>query len=221
MKIIIAGAGKLGIQIARVMSHPSNSVTVIDRDQSRRTELEALAQTTRTRIVIQDATEPAGLELAGAHTADLLIATTGDDADNLVIGLLAKRQFAVPRVAARVNNPDNSWLFQSLWGIDIAVPAEDALVSFIEEATGSRDTVTLLRLNKAAVNIVETTIGERSGATGKAAADITLPMGTLISAIIRGGQPRLPTADILFEVGDEVLVISTAATEDEIDAAFR
>ncbi len=109
-----------------------------------------------------DACEPVLLERAGALTCDLVIAATGRDEDNLVISLLAKRQFGVARVAARVNDAENAWLFDGRWGVDVAVPAATPLISLIEEATGATDTVALLRLSKAGVEVIETAITEDS-----------------------------------------------------------
>ena len=143
-----------------------------------------------------DACEPTVLEDAGALTTDLLVAATGDDEDNLVISLLAKRQFAVPRVAARVNDTDNGWLFDHHWGVDVAVPAATPLISLIEEATGATDTVALLRLSKAGVNVIETAITPHSRAVGHALADITLPAGTVVAAVIRNGEPTVPSPTV-------------------------
>lgn len=112
MNVIIAGAGRLGTQIAQVLAAAHNEVTLIDVDDDRVAELEGRVPV---RLVAGDACEPTLLEHAGALAADLVIATTGDDEDNLVISLLAKRQFSVPRVAARFNDADNAWLFDGRW----------------------------------------------------------------------------------------------------------
>jgi trk system potassium uptake protein len=161
------------------------------------------------------------LEEAGAHTADLLIAATGDDEDNLVVGLLAKRQFAVPRVAARVNDPDNAWLFDQRWGVDVAVQASAPLISLIEEATGASDTVALLRLAKAGVTVIETAIAADSLACGHTLAEVTLPPGTLVVAVVRDGQPVAPENVVALRPGDEVLLITHGADAAQIDAAFQ
>ncbi|MCX4595849.1 NAD-binding protein [Streptomyces sp. NBC_01549] len=154
-------------------------------------------------------------------TSDLLIAATGNDEDNLVVSLLAKRQFAVPRVAARVNDAENAWLFDRRWGVDTAVPAATPLISLIEEATGATDTVALLRLSKAGVDVTETAITPRSLAAGRTLAEITLPAGALIATVVRDGQPNVPTPETRLQPGDELLVVSHAATEQEIHAAFQ
>ncbi len=218
MKVLIAGAGRLGTQIAQVLAAAHNEVTLIDIDDERIAELDGR---TPVRLVAGDACEPPVLEHAGALTADLVIATTGDDEDNLVISLLAKRQFSVPRVAARVNDSDNAWLFDHRWGVDIAVPAATPLISLIEEATGAVDTVALLRLSKAGVNVIETAISAQSSAAGRALADVKLPAGTVIATVIREGEPAVPTPELRLQPGDELLVVSHNATEREIHAAFQ
>ncbi|MGW5470077.1 potassium channel family protein [Streptomyces chartreusis] len=218
MNVLIAGAGRLGTQIAQVLAAARNQVTLIEIDDDRLTELRGRIPA---RLISGDACEPALLEDSGALTADLVIATTGDDEDNLVISLLAKRQFSVPRVAARVNDADNAWLFDERWGVDVAVPAATPLISLIEEATGATDTVALLRLSKAGVDVIETAITPQSRAVDRALGDVLLPEGTVVATIVRNGQPTVPDPAIRLRAGDELLLVSHSATEQEIHAAFQ
>ncbi|NGO44851.1 potassium channel family protein [Streptomyces ureilyticus] len=218
MKALIAGAGRLGTQIARVLAAARNDVTLVDVDEDRIAELEGHLPV---RLLAGDTGEPTFLEHAGALTADLVIAATGNDEDNLVISLLAKRQFTVARVAARVNDAENTWLFDQNWGVDTAVPAATPLISLIEEATGATDTVALLRLSKAGVDVIETAITPQSRAAGSTLAEIPLPTGTVIATVIRGGQPTVPAPEMRLQPGDELLVVSHAATEQEIHTAFQ
>ncbi|MFG2859193.1 potassium channel family protein [Streptomyces sioyaensis] len=218
MKALVVGAGRLGTQVAQVLAAAQNDVTLVDHDEGRIAELEG---SLAVRLVVGDACEPALLEHAGALSTDLLVAATGKDEDNLVISLVAKRRFAVPRVAARVNDTENSWLFDHRWGVDAAVPAATPLISLIEEATGATDTVALLRLSKAGVNVIETAITSQSRAAGRALSEIALPAGTVIATVIRDGQPTVPTPDVRLKPGDELLLVSHAATEQEIHAAFQ
>ncbi|MDX3633406.1 TrkA family potassium uptake protein [Streptomyces europaeiscabiei] len=218
MRALIAGAGRLGTQIAQVLAAARNDVTLVDIDEDRIAELEGRLPV---RLVAGDACEPTFLEHAGALTADLVIAATGNDEDNLVISLLAKRQFTVPRVAARVNDTENTWLFDQNWGVDTAVPAATPLISLIEEATGATDTVALLRLSRAGVDVIETAITPRSRAAGRTLAEITLPTGSVIATVIREGQPTVPAPEMRLQPGDELLVVSHAATEQEIHSAFQ
>lgn len=218
MKALIAGAGRLGAQIAQVLAAARNDVTLVDIDEDRVAELGGRLPV---RLLAGDACEPAVLEHAGVLTADLVVVTTGSDEDNLVISLLAKRRFAVPRVAARVNDAENAWLFDRNWGVDTAVPAATPLISLIEEATGATDTVALLRLSKAGVDVIETTISARSRAVGRTLAEIGLPEGTVIATVVRDGRPTVPAPGMRLRPGDELLVVSHAATEQEIHAAFQ
>ena len=218
MKAIIAGAGRFGGQAAQVLCAAGHRVTLIDLDSD---VLARLALDASIRLVEGDACEPAVLEEAGAHAVDLLVAATGEDEDNLVISLLAKRQFAVPRVAARVNAPDDAWLFDQRWGVDVAVPAAAPLISLIEEATGAAETVALLRLARAGVTVIETAITSESSACGRSLDSIRLPGGAIIAAVIREGQPVVPTGAMNLVAGDELLVISRSTDADEVDAAFH
>ncbi|GGZ19752.1 potassium channel family protein [Streptomyces poonensis] len=218
MNVLIAGAGRLGTRVARVLAASGSDVTLVDADEER---LAALRGRCDARLVVGDAAEAAVQERAGAARADLLVAVTGRDEDNLVISYLAKRRFAVPRVVARVNDDDNAWLFDRRWGVDVAVPAAAPLVSLIEEATSATDTVALLRLSTAGVGIIETAITEQSKAAGRRLGDIGLPEGTLVATVVRSGTPTVPDPSMRLEPGDELLLVSHSAGEQEIHAAFQ
>ncbi|MEU8717411.1 TrkA family potassium uptake protein [Streptomyces sp. NPDC048663] len=218
MKVLIAGAGRLGSQIAQVLAAARNDVTLVEQDDVR---LAAIAHVPRVRPVAGDACDASFLEHAGALTCDLVIAATGRDEDNLVISLIAKRQFGVGRVAARVNDVENTWLFDQRWGVDVAVPAATPLISLIEEATGATDTVALLRLSKAGVEVIETAITERSRAAGRTLSEISLPPGTVVATVVRDGRPTVPGPEVRLLPGDELLLVSHQATEHEIHAAFQ
>jgi trk system potassium uptake protein TrkA len=213
MRAIIAGAGRFGSQAAQVLATAGHEVTLVDMDDDRVAEL---ADSVPVWLLQGDACEPAVLEEAGAHTADLLVAATGDDEDNLVIGLLAKRQFAVARVAARVNDPDNAWLFDDRWGIDVALPASAPLISIVQEATGADDTVALLRLARAGVTVIETAITDRSSACGRTLGEISLPAGTLVAAVVHDGTTVAPDAGRRLRPGDELLILSHSANAADI-----
>lgn len=218
MKVLIAGAGRLGTQVAQVLSAARNDVTLVEHDEDRITEIGDLPAV---HLMAGDACEPVLLERAGALTCDLVIAATGRDEDNLVISLLAKRRFGVARVAARVNDAENAWLFDGRWGVDIAVPAATPLISLIEEATDATDTVALLRLSKAGVEVIETAITENSRAAGHTLGEITLPVSTVVATVVRDGRPTVPGPEVRLLPGDELLLVSHEATEQEIHAAFQ
>jgi trk system potassium uptake protein TrkA len=218
VNVIVVGVGRLGSQFAQALASTSHTVTVVDIDEAHLATVGARAQV---RPVLGDACEPFILEEAGVLAADLLVASTGDDEDNLVISLLAKRQFAVPRVAARVNDPDNAWLFDDRWGVDVAVSAGATLMSLIEEGTGATDTVGLLRLTHAGVNLIETVIRPRSKMVDRPLGDVRLPPGSVVAAVIRAGRPAVPDASYLLRADDEVLVVAQTADQQEIDHAFQ
>jgi trk system potassium uptake protein TrkA len=218
MNVLIAGAGRLGEQAAHLLAATGHRVTVIERDRTRLTEL---ASEHRHQLVHGDACEPTVLERAGVRNADLLLAATGENEDNLVIALLAKRQFGVARTLARVNDPDDAWLFDDRWGVDAALPSAAPLVSLIEEAAGVADTFGLLRLTTAGVTLIESRLTEHSSAVGRSLTDIGLPQNTIVAAVVRHGRPVVPGPDHCFASGDTLLVVTTTATENDIHNAFQ
>jgi trk system potassium uptake protein TrkA len=218
MKAVIAGAGRLGTELAAVLAAAGNEVTLIDLDEER---LADAANHVPARMVTGDACEPYLLEEAGARAADLLVATTWDDEDNLVISLLAKRQFGIGRVVARVNDPDNAWLFDQRWGVDAAIPSATPLISLIQEATGTADTVTLLRLARAGVNLIASVIGRGSRSAGRPVGEIQLPERCVVAAVVRDGDPSVPDPSFRLRAGDEVLIVAQAASEPDVHAAFQ
>ncbi len=218
MRIIIAGAGRLGHELAQFLADARNEVTLIDVDDEL---VERLKSHSKARALFGDACDPSVLEEAGALNADILMATTGDDEDNLVISLLAKRHFDVPRIVARVNHPGNEWLFTDRWGVDVPVSASSALVSLIREATGASDTTGLARLQGGGVGLIETTLAANSSAVGKRLGEIPLPAGSIVAAVIRDGAPTSPSDELELRDGDEVLVLSESVTESDVRRLFQ
>ncbi len=218
MRAIVAGAGRLGQQVALALAATKNEVTLIDNDDER---VERLRAALPVRVLYADACDPRMLEEAGILAADVLLALTGDDDNNLVAAFLAKRQFRVARVVARVNDPENEWLFTEHWGVDVPVSTSTALLSLIEEATQAADTVALLHLPRAGVTLIETAITERSSAAGRSPGDLALPEGSVVAAVVRDGEPIAPGPEFRFAPGDEVLVVSDTANEETVRAAFQ
>jgi trk system potassium uptake protein len=218
MRIIIAGAGRLGQELAHILTAGNNEVTVIEQNDEL---VEHLKGQLKARVLFGDACEPAKLEEAGALNTDVLMAVTGDDEDNLVVSLLAKRHFDVPRVVARVNHSKNQWLFTDKWGVDVAVSSSATLMSLIQEATQSSNTIGLARLRGGEVGLIETTLAPTSNAVGKQVGTIALPEGSIVAAVIRAGVPLSPEADLELETDDEVLVLSGSATEADVRALFQ
>jgi trk system potassium uptake protein TrkA len=140
---------------------------------------------------------------------------TGDDEDNLVISLLAKQEFAVPRVIARVNHPKNHWLFNEAWGVDVAVSTPQLLAALVEEAVSVGVLVRLLQFEGGNTRLVEVTLAEGSPAEGTSLGDLGLPRGATIVALVRDGHVVVPRSDTILDQGDEVLLLASAQIEDD------
>ena len=154
--------------------------------------------------------------LADPGKADVVVAVTGDDEDNLVISLLAKQEFGVPRVVARVNNPANEWLFNESWGIDVSVSTPHLLTALVEEALSVGSLVRLLAFEGGRVRLSEVTLAEASPAEGKEIQELGLPRDSTVVAILRQDRVVVPRGDTVLYGGDEVIVMVTDDSEDEV-----
>ena len=166
--------------------------------------------------VVADACEVSSLDAAGLSTVDVVVAATGDDEDNLVVSLLAKQEFAVPRVVARVNHPKNQWLFTESWGVDVSVSTPQLLTALVEEAVSVGSLVRLLRFEGGNAHLVEVTLAEDSPAAGIALVDLGVPRDATVVAVVRDDRLIVPRGDTRLAVGDEVLVLVTADAEDMV-----
>ncbi|MHB8434942.1 MAG: potassium channel family protein [Acidimicrobiales bacterium] len=214
MKVAVAGAGKVGRFLADDLASGGHDVIVIDRDP----DLVASLRETSSggiRYAAADACEVSSLQDLEIDQVEVMVAVTGDDEDNLVISLLAKQEFAVPRVIARVNHPSNHWLFNEAWGVDVAVSTPQILAGLVEEAVSVGVLVRLLQFDGGNTRLVEVTLAEGSPAENEAVADLGLPRGTTVVAIVRDGHVVVPRADTILDQGDEVLILASASIEDE------
>jgi trk system potassium uptake protein TrkA len=213
VKVAIAGAGSVGTAIAGDLHAAGHEVLLIERDPDlvarQRGELDVT-------WVIADACEVASLDAAGLATVDVVVAATGDDEDNLVVSLLAKQEFAVPRVVARVNHPKNQWLFTETWGVDVSVSTPQLLTALVEEAVSVGSLVRLLRFEGGNAHLVEVTLAEDSPADGVSVVDLGVPRDATIVAVVRSDHLIVPRGDTRLAAGDEVLVLITADAEDEV-----
>jgi trk system potassium uptake protein len=216
MYVVIAGAGKVGWNLARELISKRNEVTVIESDRSRYLTVE---QELEHAIQYGDATELWVLERAGINRADLTIAVTGDDEDNLLICQLAKEKYLCERIIARVNNPRNRQYFELL-GIQPAVSATDLILRLIEHEVPSYGTVHLLDLRDEQLEIIEVEVPDGSPVIGTRIADVNLPDGSLIISILREGRGFVPKADTVIEEGDEVLLVLDPGLEERITDQF-
>ena len=213
MKVAIAGAGSVGTAIAGDLHAAGHEVLLIERDPDlvarQRGDLDVT-------WVVADACEVSSLHAAGMAAVDVVVAATGDDEDNLVISLLAKQEFAVPRVVARVNHPKNQWLFTETWGVDVSVSTPQLLTALVEEAVSVGSLVRLLRFEGGNAHLVEVTLAEDSPADGVSVADLGVPRDATIVAVVRADHLLVPRGDTRLAAGDEVLVLITADAEDEV-----
>jgi trk system potassium uptake protein TrkA len=172
-------------------------------------------------VVLGDACEPYVLEEAKLGEAEVMVAATGDDEDNLVSSLLAKQEFAVPRVLARVNHAKNEWMFTEQWGVDAAVSPPHILTALVEEAVSVGDLVRLLKLERGKVTLVELVLREGSSVAGRPMYELRLPLDSAIVAIIREGHVVIPQPETVLVAGDELMAIATGEVEDDLRRALE
>lgn len=213
MKVAIAGAGAVGRSIAReLVDH--HDVTLLERNPEH-VDPEAVPAA---QWRLGDACELTLLESIGLQEFDVVIAATGDDKANVVVSLLAKTEFAVPRVVARVNDPRNEWLFDENWGVDVAVSTPRMLASLVEEAVSVGDLVRLMSFRTGQANLVEITLPDDTRWGGKAVKRLELPRDATLVTILRGPRVIVPEADEPLEGGDELLFVATAEVEQQLRA---
>ena len=214
MKIAIAGAGAVGTFMAEDLSSNGHDVVVLEVNAAVVEREQALLP--NVRFVNIDACEVKSLDQLHLETFDVLVAATGDDKDNLAASLLAKQEFAVPRVVARVNNPRNHWLFNRTWGVDIAVSTPHQLTAMVEEAVSVGTLVRLLQLGDGGASLVEVTLAADSPVVGRLISEIDVPREATIVAIIRHRDVIVPRGDTRLVVGDEVVAMVTLSAESDI-----
>ncbi len=215
MNVVIAGAGKMGRHLAFDLARRGHEVTIIDQ-QSRMVTRSRQELPDDVNVQLGDACEPYVLEEAKLGQADVIIAATGDDEDNLVISLLAKQEFAVPRVLARVNYPENEWMFTEQWGVDVAVSPPHILTSLVEEAVTVGDLVRLLKLERGKVTLVELTLKEESEVAGRPMYELRLPLDSAIVAIVRDEHVVIPQPETVLSPGDEIMAIARPEAEEDL-----
>jgi len=216
MFAIVVGGGRTGSYLAKSLIEDGHEVTILEQ----REEIadKDVQEVTKAKIIQGDGADPEQLELAGIRKADLVAAVTGDDEDNLVISQLSKFTFKVERVVGRVNNPKNEWLYNKSWGVDVAVSSVHIISTIIREEATLGDIVTLLKLKKGEIALVEITVSEKSSAVGKKIKDLDLPPETvLITAILRDGNVVVPKGDTELNAGDQLLVLTTPDNEELLE----
>lgn len=212
MRVAIAGAGAVGRSIASELVEYGHDVILIERDP---TKVEP-SQVPQAEWVNADACELASLEEIQVQYCPVVVAATGDDKVNLVVALLAKTEFGVARVVARINDPRNEWLFNEAWGVDVAVSTPRVLAALVEEAVAVGDLVRLMRFRGSETNLVEITLGEQHRLVGSPVAELSLPRDTALVTILRGERVIVPTPDEPLEANDELVFVANDEAESEL-----
>jgi len=213
MYIIVVGGGKVGYYLAKELVEEGHEVLVIEKDA---TKVERIAEDLGDITLRGDGCEAATMEMAGFGRADMVIAVTGDDEDNLVVCQVAKAKFNVPRAMARINNPKNEEIFKRL-GIDTTVSATTAILAQIEQELPTHPLIPLLTLKGGGLEMVEVKVPENSAVVGKRIGEILLPQQSIIALIVdEDGVPRVPKSDTVVRAGDEVVAVTRTENEDAL-----
>jgi trk system potassium uptake protein len=216
MRVAIAGAGAVGRSIARELIANKHEVLLIDKNPQKVIP----GRIEGAEWLLGDACELANLEDAGLERCEVVIGATGDDKVNLVVSLLAKTEFSVRRVVARINHPANEWLFTEAWGVDVAVSTPRVLAALVEEAVEVGDVVRLFGLREGQANLLEVTLDKDAPCAGCAVRDLDLPQDAALVAILRGERVITPSPEEPLEAGDELLFVARPEAEPEIRRAI-
>jgi trk system potassium uptake protein TrkA len=211
MRVAIAGAGNVGLFIANDLHATGHDVQLIEQNPA---VVDRAVADEGVEWFIADACEVSSLKEAGLERCDVVVAATGDDEDNLVVSLLAKQEFAVPRVIARVNHPKNEWMFNENWGVDLSVSTPHLITALVEEAVSVGRLVRILQFERGQARLVEVTLAENAPVIDRALKD--MPRDATVVAVVRGEHVVMPRGDTTFETGDEVLAMVTPDSEENV-----
>ncbi|MCI2240404.1 TrkA family potassium uptake protein [Paenibacillus sp. TRM 82003] len=214
MRVVIAGAGIVGRSIARELLANSHRVLLVDRSPAAM----KITSVPDAQWLLADACEISSLDEAELTDCDVVVAATGDDKANLVVSLLAKTEYGVPRTVARVNNPKNEWLFDEAWGVDVAVSTPRLMTALVEEAVSVGELVRLFTFQRGRTSMAEYTLDTTSPAVGRTVGHLPLPADAVLVAIVRGDRPIAPTSDDVLEAGDHLMFLSVPEVEAELSA---
>lgn len=212
MRVAIAGAGAVGRSIAQELLENGHEVLLIDKDP-RAIKVEVVP---RAEWLLADACEISSLDDAALQRCHVVVASSGDDKVNLVVSLLAKTEYGVPRVVARINHPKNEWLFNESWGVDVAVSTPRLLSALVEEAVSVGDLVRLMTFRQGEANLVELTLPEDAPLSGQRVGSVEWPRDTALVAILREGRVLVPSTDDTLEAGDELMFVASQDVEDDL-----
>ena len=215
MNVVIVGGGSVGRFIAEQLSGSGNVVTILD-NAPKVVQQHRPSQPDRVTWVQGDGCEIDVLRRIGTAQCDVVAAVTGDDEDNLVVSLLAKQEFGVPRVVARVNNPNNEWMFTEMWGVDVSVSTPHLITGLVEEAVSVGSFVRLLSFERGKARLAEVTLAEGSPAADREIVELGFPREATVVAVLRRDRVVVPRGDTVLRVGDEVIVLVAGDSEADV-----
>jgi len=219
MKVIIIGGGHVGAHIAKLLSNNGCSVTVIEQRENVLKKL--VNELPKDSIVVGNGSDPAIMEKAGITDADVVVTVTGEDEVNLVVSTIAKYEFGVERVIARVNNPKNEWLFNVDMGVDVKFNQADILANVVIHEMDMKNVIRLLRLNRGDYSIVQLGVDNGSEGASKLIGELPIPDGVVLIAIERNDEVILPRGNVNVEAGDKILAMVNEEGLTEINKLFR
>src|SRR5918992_3396491 len=212
MRVAIAGAGAVGRSIAQELLENGHEVLLIDKSP----KAIKVEMVPRAEWLLADACEISSLDDAALERCQVVVASSGDDKVNLVVSLLAKTEYGVPRVVARINHPNNEWMFNESWGVDVAVSTPRIMSALVEEAVSVGDLVRLFTFRQGDANLVELTLPEDSPMIGLRVGDIDWPLDTALVVILREGRVLRPDPEGTLELNDELLFVAADETEEQL-----
>jgi trk system potassium uptake protein TrkA len=214
MNVIVVGGGKVGAFLAALLLAGKHQVKVIEISHEQLSALESDLPTEA--LLVGNGASPSVLEAAGIRQAHVVAAVTGVDETNLVVATLARFEFGVPRVIARVNHPKNAWIFTPEMGVDVALNQADLMAHLIAEEMSLGDMMTLVKLRKGQYSLVEEKVHPKAAAAGKAVRDLRLPDECVLVAILRKAEMVIPRGDTILQPADEVVALVHAAQINEL-----
>jgi len=220
MKVVIAGGGSVGTSVALDLVDRNHDVTLMEKVSATAERLRATLP--GVTVMAADACEYSSLAAADVRGADVMIAATGDDEDNLVVSWLAKQEFGVPRVISRINNARNEWLFNESWGVDVSVSTPALMTSLVDEAVEVGAVIPLMTLAHGRMRLIEVTLDANSPAVleNSTLDELRLPDSLRVVAVVRNEQPLVPTSTMHFLEHDHVVLMARADTTEDCTAAF-
>ncbi len=219
MNVLVAGGGKIGRQLARLFRDAGHTVSVVEARSEHVRNVSGLGPGVAT--LHGDATDPSVLGAAGAGGAHIFVAATGSDEANMLSCYLARSVFGIKRTIARVNDPRNEHMFRPEYGCDAAISYSDIIARMVIEETGFADVVTLLKLRRGQLSLVEGEVQEGSALDGKTLAEAHIPHEIIIAAVLRGSETLVPRGHTKILAGDKLLALNSSGREDAFHDLVR